>query len=49
MIIDLDNTDNLLLKSNRITLKKGLEYFSKITSENIKNIWNQANNENRRF
>ena len=39
MIIDLDNTDNLLLKSNRITLKKGLEYFSKITSENIKNIF----------
>lgn len=39
MIIDLDNTDNLLLKSNRITLKKGLEYFSKITSENTKNIF----------
>ena len=39
MIIDLDNTDNLLLKSNRVTLKKGLEYFSKITSENTKNIF----------
>lgn len=39
MIIDLDNTNNLLLKSNRVTLKKGLEYFSKITSENTKNIF----------
>ncbi|PWG06308.1 DUF3883 domain-containing protein [Polaribacter aquimarinus] len=39
MIIDLDNTDNLLLKSNRVTLKKGLEYFSKIKSENTKNIF----------
>jgi len=39
MIIDLDNTDNLLLKSNKVTLKKGLEYFSKVTSENTKNIF----------
>ena len=39
MIIDLDNIDNLLLKSNRATLKKGLEYLSKITSENTKNIF----------
>lgn len=39
MIIDLDNIGNLLLKSNRATLQKGLEYFSKITSENTKNIF----------
>lgn len=39
MIIDLDNTNNLLLKSNKPTLKKGLEYFSKITSENIRNAF----------
>ena len=39
MIIDLDNTDNLLLKSNRVTLKKGLEYFSEISSENLQNIF----------
>lgn len=39
MIIDLDNTDNLLLKSNRVNLIKGLEYFSKIASENRKNIF----------
>jgi hypothetical protein len=39
MIIDLDNIDNLLLKSNKATLKRGLEYFSKITSENSKNVF----------
>lgn len=39
MIIDLDNIDNLLLKSNKATLKRGLEYFSKTTSENSKNVF----------
>lgn len=39
MIIDLDNINNLLLKSNKATLKRGLEYFSKITSENSKNVF----------
>tara|TARA_R110002020_G_scaffold22944_3_gene76998 strand:+ start:7865 stop:8806 length:942 start_codon:yes stop_codon:yes gene_type:complete len=39
MIIDLGNTDNLLLKSNRTVLLKGLEYLSKIKSENSKNIF----------
>jgi hypothetical protein len=39
MIIDLDNPDNLLLKSNRTVLIKGLEYFSKVKTENSKNIF----------
>lgn len=39
MIIDLDNINNLLLKSKKAALQKGLEYFSNITSENIKNIF----------
>ena len=39
MNIDLNNTDNLLLKSNREVLIKGIEYLSKIKTENSKNIF----------
>lgn len=39
MIIDLDSTDNLMLQSNKETLVKGLEYFSKIKLENTNNVF----------
>lgn len=39
MIIDLDNKENLLIKSNKETFSQGLDYFSKIISENPNNIF----------
>ncbi|CAI2766321.1 DUF3883 domain-containing protein [Flavobacterium collinsii] len=39
MIIDLDKKEDLLLQSNKAILTEGLLYFSKITNENITNIF----------
>ena len=39
MTIDLDNRENLLIKSNRRTFTEGLDYFSKIISENPNNVF----------
>lgn len=39
MIIDLDNIENLKLQSSKITFIQGLDYFSKITNENLNNVF----------
>ncbi|AWI25221.1 DUF3883 domain-containing protein [Flavobacterium pallidum] len=39
MNIDLDKQEDLILLSNKTEFIKGLDYFSKISNENIKNIF----------